>query len=452
MSGVTELYAGRCMGAYELIFPLAQGATASVWAARMKSSALEKIVAVKAMLTEFSFEYDTESMFLDEARLVSRIRHPNVAAVLDLGEEDDALYIVMEWVEGEPLQVLMREAKSQRIPLQLAVRIAKQAASGLHAAHELTDEAGEPVNLVHRDVSPQNILVGFDGSVKVIDFGVAKAASNMQRTNVGQIKGKVPYMAPEQAVGDPVDRRTDIFALGVVLYQLVTGRHPFRGDNEFATLARLRDPRPVDPPGKWTSVPAELEQVMLKALAKNREHRFATMLDFARALERALPSSPDEERILGELVRSLLTPRAVKRSREILEALRALGHTRRPVNLSQTFDEEQARGTISATLAAFATVAPPPLSSTPPPPSVKPAAKPEKTEPAAPTTSAAPVQTPVDVPLVIPDLIAGDRQRNRVKRIAAGITIALMLVLGLWAVLGDHPPPDGSTSTTKRAF
>ena len=415
-----ELTAGRSLGQYELLLPLAQGATASVWAARTKGSALEKIVAVKAMLTEFADDVDAESMFLDEARTVARIRHPNVAAVLDLGEEDDALYIVMEWVEGEPLQVLMREARARGgIPLPLAVRIVKQAASGLHAAHELCDEAGAPVGLVHRDVSPQNILVGYDGSVKVIDFGVAKASSNMQRTNVGQIKGKVAYMAPEQAVGDPVDRRTDVFALGVVLYQLVTGKHPFRADNEFATMARLRDPHPFEAPSTVLAVPAELDRVMMQALEKSRDRRHATMSDFARALDKALPSTADEARGLGELVRSLLSQRAAKKNQAIRDALKEAGHDARPVNLSAQFEE-----------------APKPTSSGSPgraPASARP--------PAAPRVYS-------DAELSIPGLAA---YRSRLKLIAAGITLLLALAIGLWAIFGG-PAADGTTSTTRRAW
>ena len=416
-----ELTAGRSLGQYELLLPLAQGATASVWAARTKGSALEKIVAVKAMLTEFADDVDAESMFLDEARTVARIRHPNVAAVLDFGEEDDALYIVMEWVEGEPLQVLMREARARGgIPLPLAVRIAKQAASGLHAAHELCDEAGAPVGLVHRDVSPQNILVGYDGSVKVIDFGVAKASSNMQRTNVGQIKGKVAYMAPEQAVGDPVDRRTDVFALGVVLYQLVTGKHPFRADNEFATLARLRDPHPFEAPSTLSAVPAELDRVMMQALEKRRDRRHATMSDFARALDKALPSTAEEARGLGDLVRSLLSQRAAKKNQAIRDALKEGGHDARPVNLSAQFEE-----------------APKPISSGP-----------AGCAPDAATRPAAAPRVYSDAELSIPGLAA---YRSRLKLIAAGITLLLALAIGLWAIFGG-PAADGTTSTTGRAW
>ena len=236
-----ELRAGLTLGRYELLVPIAQGGTAAVWAARMKGPrGFEKIVAAKVMLTELLDDPDAETMFLDEARLVARIRHPNVAEVLDLGEERGVLFLVMEWVDGEPLTVIAREARALGgVPLNIALKIAKQACAGLHAAHDLRDDQGTLVGLVHRDVSPQNVLVGHDGQVKVIDFGVAKAASNQLRTSVGQMKGKVAYMAPEQALGEPVDRRTDVFALGVVLYQLITGKHPFRGDNEFATLGRI---------------------------------------------------------------------------------------------------------------------------------------------------------------------------------------------------------------------
>jgi serine/threonine-protein kinase len=301
--------------------PVAEGATAQVWAARRAGAGAENLVAIKAMLTDLSADVDAESMFLDEARLVSRIRHPNIAAVLDQGEHAEAIYIVVEWVEGEPLQVVLREARTG-VPLPLALRIVERAASGLHAAHELRDDTGQPLGLVHRDVSPQNILVGYDGTVKVIDFGIAKAAANMQRTRMGQIKGKVPYMAPEQASGERVDRRTDVFALGVVLYQLVTGKHPFRGESEFATLARIRDQDPAPPPRSLVpNLPPALDAVMLKALAKDRDDRFSDMLEFQRGLEQAVPPAPDVDRSLGEFTRSLLSHRAARRQEAIRRAL-----------------------------------------------------------------------------------------------------------------------------------
>jgi serine/threonine-protein kinase len=321
-----ELYAGRRLSErYELLVPLAQGATASVWAARTVGSALEKMVAIKAMLPEVCSDFDAEAMLVDEARLIARIDHPNVVTILDLGEHADTLYLVMEWIEGEPLQILMREARTTLVPLELALRIATKAAAGLHAAHEMRDESGGPIGLVHRDVSPQNILVGYDGSVKVIDFGIAWAVTNVQRTSVGQIKGKTSYMAPEQAAGQWLDRRADVFSLGVVLYQLVTGRHPFRGESEYATLARLNDAKPAAPPRSIVpSLPEDLDHAIVRAISKDREERFPTMLDFSRVLHQVARFSPDVDDKLGDFVGGLLSSRSAKRTQAIRDARKAL--------------------------------------------------------------------------------------------------------------------------------
>jgi serine/threonine protein kinase len=436
-----ELFSGRTLGRYELLAPIAEGATASVWAARTTGSHLERIVAVKAMLAELGPDIDAESMFLDEARLVARIRHPNVCAVLDLGEEGDALYIVMEWIDGEPLQVVMRKARGG-LPYPHAVRIVKQAASGLHAAHELCDEAGHPLNLVHRDVSPQNVLVGYDGAVKVIDFGVAKAASNMQRTNVGQLKGKFPYMAPEQALGDKVARRTDIFALGLVLYQLVTGTHPFRGDNEFATLARIRDIRPADPPRTLVpSLPEELSQVVVTALAKDRTKRYTTMLDFARALEKAAPSPPDADRQLAAFMASILAPRAARKRQLLSDAIREVnarrGTNARPVNLSLFVPDDAEES------AASRRIVPEPVAA---------AAAPAPAPPPAPAPLPAPA--PAVPAVAVPDVTdaasfgAGEARRT-LPLIAAGIAVAVLVVVVIWSVVSEGPgqlPPPAPSS------
>src|SRR5262249_7011177 len=151
-----------------------------------------------------------ERMFLDEARIAARLRHPNVVESYDLGDQNGVLYQAMEWIDGEPLSALLKACQG-RLPVSIAVQIRIQIAAGLHAAHQLRDDDGAPLGLVHRDVSPQNILIGFDGTAKIVDFGIAKAACNTEQTVVGQLKGKVSYMSPEQASGQPVDRRTDIF-------------------------------------------------------------------------------------------------------------------------------------------------------------------------------------------------------------------------------------------------
>jgi serine/threonine-protein kinase len=288
-----NLAAGDVLGRYELLLPVAQGGMATVWAARMKGTrGFSKIVAIKTMLPALSSDPRFEKMFLSEAELASRIKHPNVCEILDLGEQEGVLYLVMEWIDGESLVTLLGdcERSGRRIPFEAAAQIGADAARGLHAAHELKDEGGELVGVVHRDVSPHNILVTYDGIVKIVDFGVAKAMarSDHQATNAGHLKGKVHFMAPEQAFCDEVDRRTDVFALGIVLYQLTTGFHPFRADNELATLARITSPEPVPAPSRHVAdYPPELAEVLLKALAKEPAQRFATMRDFAEALEAA---------------------------------------------------------------------------------------------------------------------------------------------------------------------
>lgn len=233
-------------------------------------------------------------MFLDEASLAARIHHPNVAEILDLGEQDDVLYIVMEWVDGEALSVVTKTAKRNKtaVPMRIALRMLTQACAGLHAAHELRDDdEGEgPLELVHRDVSPQNILVTYDGVVKLVDFGVAEAAQRMSaETTAGQLKGKVPYMSPEQARGAKVNRRTDIFAMGIVLYKLTTGLHPFLGENDIVTMknivARPRSRRAQ--PGVSRRTRARAAQVPAQGPGQALRHHAR-----ARALPRARAVSP----------------------------------------------------------------------------------------------------------------------------------------------------------------
>jgi serine/threonine-protein kinase len=325
MKTLGDVGPGQTLGRYELLVPIAQGGMAVVWAARMKGTrGFQKTVAVKCMLPALSDDPQFEEMFLAEAGLASRIKHPHVCEILDLGEQDGLLYIVMEWVDGEGLGTLQKASRPQGgIPLSIAARIGLHAAAGLHAAHELKDDHGALVGLVHRDVSPQNILVTYDGVVKIVDFGVAKAASEIEsgQTKPGQVKGKIPFMSPEQAMGKDVDRRTDIFALGIVVYQLAAGRHPFRGDNDMATLHNIVDPKPVPRladvvPG----CPAALSDAVAKALEKDPDARFATMLDFARALEKALAQLEEED--LGTFVRKILGERGEKRRAALKDALR----------------------------------------------------------------------------------------------------------------------------------
>lgn len=287
---------GQVLGRYELLLPVARGGMAEVWAARLHGSrGFRKLVAIKTILRGAIDDTRLEQMFLAEAELASRIQHPNVVQTLELGEHVGGLYLVLEWVDGQSLSALLTESAAHGgIPLSIAVNLVGQACKGLHAAHELTDENGAPLGVVHRDISPQNVLVSFSGTVKVVDFGIAKAtAAASTLTEAGEVKGKLAYMAPEQLRGSAgVDRRADIFSMGTLLYAMTTGRHPFRGDHPSATLRNITTRGSVPPPSAHVeNYPSALEEVVLKALKKDPGERFTTAHEMLQALERAVPEA-----------------------------------------------------------------------------------------------------------------------------------------------------------------
>lgn len=316
----------RTLGCYDLLIPLGAGGMASVWLARRKGThGFQKILAIKLLHARLQSSGVHARMFLNEARITARIHHPNVVEIYDLGDQDGLLYQAMEWIDGESLSALLRACQG-KFPIPIAVHIGIQVAAGLHAAHQLRSDDDVPLGLVHRDVSPQNILIGFNGGVKVVDFGVAKAACNAELTAMGQIKGKVAYMSPEQASGQPVDRRTDIFVLGVVLYLMLTGKHPFRGDTETETIRRLTDPRFAVALSELSpEIPQALRDVLGEAIHKDPDDRYASMADLMRALEATLPP---RDRItaedLGAFMRSRLGEVRIHRRNALREALRAL--------------------------------------------------------------------------------------------------------------------------------
>jgi eukaryotic-like serine/threonine-protein kinase len=317
---------GSTLDRYELLCPLAEGGMATVWLARMHGKrGFEKLVAIKTIRAELVDDPRFEEMFLDEARIASGITHPNVAQIIDLGEKDGILYLVMEWVDGESVAKVRKFAAKAhvRLPLGLTLRIIADAAAGLHAAHELKGSDGVPMGVVHRDVSPQNILVSTAGAVKVIDFGIAKAQNRLgTRTRTGVVKGKVQYMAPEQARGDPHDRRVDVWALGVCLYELVTDRLPFDGDNPLEVLSRITS---TEPPPIEEVVPEGVREVIAGALARYPEERFPTAAALRRAIENSLShlgmSSSSED--VAAFLDAYMPNRAVERREVVSEALRA---------------------------------------------------------------------------------------------------------------------------------
>jgi len=293
---------GARLGRYELLVPIATGGMARVWAARQHGQrGFTKLVAIKTILPHLAREPEFERMFLDEARISSGIHHPNVCEIYELAEEGSVLYLAMEWVNGDALVHVLRggrerkgEARPDAVPIdpRLSARIMADASAGVHAAHNLTDDAGAQLNVVHRDVSPHNILLSADGNVKVTDFGVAKALGQLHNaTNAGQLRGKLAYMPPEQVGGGYVDRRSDVFALGCVLYEITTGRPPFvaEGEAQLMNMVMKGDfPRPTEIAHGY---PEELESIVLRAMAKEPVQRFGTAERLRLALEEWLARS-----------------------------------------------------------------------------------------------------------------------------------------------------------------
>jgi serine/threonine-protein kinase len=367
-----EIGPGHVLGRYELLMPIAAGGMAMVWAARLKGTrGFQKIVAVKTMLPKLSEDDQFEKMFLDEASLAAKVRHPHAVEILDLGEQDGVLFLAMEWIDGVPLNQLMKAAKQKGgVPHTIAVRIVMHASAGLHAAHELTDGQGKLIGLVHRDISPQNILVTYGGVAKVVDFGVAKAtALNDGATQAGQLKGKVSYMAPEQVRGEPIDRRVDVFAMGIVLYALTTGKHPFRKESEGATMFAITAPDPVVPPRKFLpDYPQGLQDVLLKALEKDRDQRYGSASELLRALDKALPEmarGSDEE--VGAFVKELFAEQRRQSQATLAEALERADKHQLSAKNSPKFVESTLSGQsgVSAlsTVGVASSLAPPKASS-----------------------------------------------------------------------------------------
>jgi eukaryotic-like serine/threonine-protein kinase len=227
-------------------------------------------------------------MFLDEARVCARLAHPNVIQILNLGQQAGTFFIAMEYVEGLDLRRVREWCRrnGQGLPADVACQLTVQAAAGLHHAHTRLDGNGKSLGIVHRDVSPHNLLVGFDGVLKVLDFGIARAADQSTHTGVGVLKGKYPYMSPEQARGEKVDPRTDVFALGIVLHEMLTGRVLFKRDTDVSTLRAVTECEVSAPSEVASDLPADLDAIVLKALEKRRARRFQTALELQQAVER----------------------------------------------------------------------------------------------------------------------------------------------------------------------
>ena len=275
-------------GKYLLLEKLAVGGMAEVYLAKSSGvNGVNKLVAIKRILPQFSNNEEFVAMFKEEAKVAINLNHSNIVSIYDFGIEHDQFYLVMEFVNGRNLRQVINELKKQNKSLTLdqSVFVIKEAAAGLNHAHRCTDSnSGRPLNITHRDMSPQNIMISFDGEAKVIDFGIAKAESSEDATKAGTLKGKFSYMSPEQAEGFPIDPRTDVYALGIILWELLANDRLFTGSNEGAILRKVRDSqvpsiRKINP-----MVPPELERIVMKALAKDKNVRYQTAANFHKDL------------------------------------------------------------------------------------------------------------------------------------------------------------------------
>lgn len=287
----------RMVGRYRVYTELASGGMATVHlGCLLAPGGFQKLVAIKCLHQEFAAEPEFVSMFLNEARLASTIHHPNVVASLDVVAEQDELLVVMEYVHGETLAGVLRLARqrAELAPLNVVVRVFADALEGLHAAHSAS-LAGNCLNIVHRDVSPQNIMIGADGNTRVLDFGIATAALRAPLTSAGMVRGKVAYMSPEQVQGSPVDARTDVFAAGVVLWEALTGRRLFYAQETRESVGKLLH-MPIPAPSELNpAVGAELDSVVKKALQRDVQERYGSAHDFAEALRKAAPEGSRAE-------------------------------------------------------------------------------------------------------------------------------------------------------------
>ena len=284
-------------GRYRLIKRIAQGGMAEVYRARATGAeGFEKDVCVKRVLPHFARDADFVEMFKNEARLAAKLQHANIVQIFDFGEEGGTYYIAMEFVDGRDVRGWLDLARRghHKLPVGLAAFIAQEAARGLGYAHQKR-EGGQSLGIVHRDVSPHNVLISRSGEVKIADFGIAKAASRAAATRSGVLKGKVAYMAPEQARGAKVDARTDIFALGVVLHEMLTGSRLFQGDTETETLGRVLYGDIPSPSTLSADVPPTLDAIVMRALERDPSKRYAAMDELGRELSRFLFTLPHEQ-------------------------------------------------------------------------------------------------------------------------------------------------------------
>ena len=287
-SGPHGTLVGQRFGKFDLLALLAVGGTAEIYLARIAGEAgFEKYVVCKCLLDHLADQPEYVNMFLDEARIGAQLDHSNIVQTLELGEHNGRYYMVMEYLAGMSLSTMAKKAQERvagGLPIDLTLALCAMACGGLHYAHERTSADGKPLNIIHRDVSPQNLVVSFEGVLKLVDFGIAKAEMRETHTKSGTIKGKFAYMSPEQCLGHPLDRRTDIFSLGTILHELLTGHRLFKRDNTYDTYHAIVNNEVVPPSQVNHQLDPALDDMVMRALAYDRAGRYPTAEAFGEAL------------------------------------------------------------------------------------------------------------------------------------------------------------------------
>ena len=456
------LEAGAILDRYELLCAIARGGMAHVWLARLKGKrGFEKLVAVKTILPEHALEQRFQRMFLDEAQIASGIDHPNVAKILELGEWRDYLYMVMEYVDGDSLSRLRRslDKRGLKIPTNLALRMLSDVCAGLHAAHELKGADGTLLHVVHRDVSPQNVLIPINGSAKLIDFGVAKARDRLgDETSAGHTKGKSRYMPPEQALGKPIDRRADVFAIGAMAYELFTGNTPYDGPTDIARLHALITGEDVK------SVPnaphPAIEKLILNALARDPEKRTASASDVRTAIEDAMVKMRIRASVedVAAFVKEHTAERIAERARVVklaLDAAAQRGEFRAALEKSSLKSSPQLDDPQSISDIDLPVVGAMPeragqtgASQPPPPPGILIGPPPAEPASTAGDSRPSPVVTPYNTALEVPtadEIVLPTRRRGSMFAVFGVLAVALIIGLSAVAVRAGRGPVPASS-------
>jgi hypothetical protein len=339
----------RHLGKYEVLCRLSTGGMSAIYLAHQTGLAgFKKLVVLKTVLPDIGGEEDFVGMFLEEARITAVFNHPNIAQVFELDTDEGQLFMAMEFIQGCTLVELARACRQAKeaIPVGLTLAATRDTALALHYAHNFTDARGRKQIVIHRDVAEKNIMVTYEGVTKLLDFGIAKALGRSGRTSIGMVKGTSGYMSPEQIRGEPLDPRSDIFALGVVLHECLTGLRLFHGKTaEEGMMAALREE--VQPPSKWNKeLSPEIDAVVLKALQRDREKRFTTALEFARAIEKAAPGLLWHPEQLGEVVTKHFSDRRAE-TRRLLESAEFGAETTGEVRVQNVLAKVRAGATTS---------------------------------------------------------------------------------------------------------